>query len=307
METRTATVFLSLVLWVSTLAVTEGAAQSCFGGYERNDRGDVKLLIEAPIGALNRLAELAQLSASGELSQPQRMALQNEFRAHLTGFMNPYRNHSRPWLSARARAFLSDVLDPEYLALEDLRLVGGTPEESITLSLNALNQVNNALNYLQTCAWGSWDRLTFSGQSSKRCFGGFMKFDAEYLQNLGNSALTVLAELRQQAQAASTAIDPVGEREKRNLDFIFTREEIKILGSETGFYPINEGSGYRSLSNEGRVFMHAIFDPASLNLANATLQGDTLADAQANARAAVDAINRAEKRIKYCIFDGGGN
>jgi hypothetical protein len=267
-------------------------AQSCSGGYARSERSQILAVLPAARPILNRMAGLAQLSASSTVSNPMRYAMFNEFYAW-RNILTSYGNNPRPWLSARAQNFIGDLIDAENLGLNAITsFVGDSEAESQELSQNALDAVNNATGALSVCFATSWDQLSFMAVDSANCFGGFNQVNLSIVKSRARAALSVLNNLSKQAQAGMQAVDGPLDRQQRQAAFAFVREEIKIIGSE--MIPLLAG-------NQSAQFIQAIFDPASLQIDSATLAGQTIQEAQANSAAALASVGGAKKLIRSCV------
>lgn len=279
-----ATLILAAVLGHNT-----ADAQTCSVGYARGERPQILAVLPAARPILDRMAILAERSASNEVSDAMRYAMFNELYAW-RDVLNSYGDHPRPWLSARSQSFIGDVIDAQNLGLNSITgFVGATEEESQDLSRNALDTINMAIGSLPLCFATSWDRVPFVAVDSANCFGGFNPADLKIVRQRARAVLPILSDLSRQAQAGTQAVEGSIQRQQRQAEFAFAREEIKILGAE--MIP----------GIAGGQFVQAILDPASLQIDSSTLAGQTVTEAQTNSAAAVVAIRRAEKLIRSCI------
>jgi hypothetical protein len=275
----------------AVMGTTRADAQSCSVGYARGERSQILAVSPAARPILQRMAVLAQRSASNAVNNPMRYAMFNEFSAWRNE-LTSYGDHPRPWLSDRAQTFIGDIIDSEILGLNTITgFVGASEEESQELSRAALDQINIAIGALPVCFATSWDQLSFEAVDSANCFGGFNQVNRKIVQSRARAALSVLDKLSRQAQVGMQAVEGSVERQERQAEFAFVREEIKIIGSEM----------IPAIPVQSAQFIQAIFEPASLQIDTATLSGQTLQEAQANSAAALVAIVGAQKLIRSCI------
>jgi len=271
---------------------TTADAQTCSVGYARAERTQILAVLPAARPILQRMAELAQRAASNTVGNPMRYAMYNEFSAW-RGVLTGYGDHPRPWLSSRAQTFIGDLIDSKNLGLDAITsFVGASEAESQELSRNALDAVNVATASLTVCFSTSWDHLSFAAIDSAGCFGGFYPANLKIVQSRARAALSVLSKLSRQAQAGTQAVEGSVERQQRQAEFAFVREEVKIIGSE--MIPVLAG-------NQSAQFIQSIFDPASLQIDSAILTGQTILEAQTNSAAALAAVEGAQKLIRSCI------
>lgn len=271
---------------------TTADAQTCSVGYARAERTQILAVLPAARPILDRMAILAERSASNGVTNPMRYAMFNELYAW-RGVLNSYGDHPRPWLSARSQSFIGDVIDAQNLGLNSITgFVGATEEESQVLSRNALDTINNAIASLPLCFATSWDRVPFVAVDSANCFGGFNLADLKIVRQRARAVLPILSDLSRQAQAALQTLESLQGRRQLQAQFAYTREEIKIIGSE--MIPALAG-------NQTAQFIQSIFDPASLQIDSAILTGQTILEAQTNSAAALAAVEGAQKLIRSCV------
>ncbi len=264
-------------------------AQSCVSGYPRSERRAVLASYEAPEQLLTRMAELAEQSANGPYSQTQRLALESEFNA-LRTHIGVLGQSARPWLSSAAQSFLAGVVNPGFLNLTGHTLIGATVYESQLLSRLALDAVNSGISDLKTCLSGAWEQVPLVGTpNTGNCGGGYLPSERRAVRSLASRARDILEDLARKARRATNAPASRAERAVLQHEFAYRRESLEILSAD--FYPLLGSAN----------FVATVMDPVFLNIATAMIDGPTAAEAQVNARLALDSVNVAIGTLNGCV------
>ncbi len=266
------------------------AAPICAGGYDREDRSLVTKQYLPLEEMFSRMVELAVMSSNGTLSATQRMALDAEFQAW-KGEIEHYGDLTRRGASDRTNLFLASVIDPTYLSLSTSVLTGANPlgQENSRASLDA---VNDAISTLQVCLWGSWERHSIEGSpNDQSCAGGFSREDRKLVLREYLAARTILSKMAGMAETVANSVLSTSQRAMMDFDFEFTREQLDIFGSRVR----------RLASRKTNRFLTTVIDPIYLDLSTSTLNGETVAEMQANARDALDAVNNAVSTLTACM------
>jgi hypothetical protein len=286
MKKLTALVTISALL----MCCASASAQSCVSGYARGERRAVLSSYKAPEQILSRMAVLAELSADGAYSQAQRQALYNEFDA-LRTYLGVLGSSARPWLSTTAQSFLATVIEPGYLNLNGLTFLGATIPESQQLSRLALDAVNISLSDLEICLSGAWEQVPLVGSpNTGNCGGGYLASERRAVRYLASRARNVLQDLKRKALVAvNQPAVSLSERTLRQQDFSYRREDLEIISAD--FYPLLQSAN----------FVATVMDPVYLDIATATVDGPTVAQAQVNAGLALSRINTAINTLNGCV------
>lgn len=284
---------LLLVIFSLVLTLQSSVrAQICGSGYDRPDRPLVKQQYFEIEPVFHRMMQLATMSANGTLSNTQRSALESEFialRDEISRFGDEYRTRA----SSQTNQFLSEVMDAGYLGLTSLTIQGRTTEEAQVNARNALDKVFNSVATLQLCLWGSWDRhiINESVFDGRLCAGGYDSSDARLVRRQSFGVKAVLTQMANVARAGVEQVLSATQRKANQFDFEFLKEQLDIYGS--AYYP--------RASRRTNEFLKTIVDPGYLGLMQLTVDGVTIAEAQANARVALDNVNNALSTVLTCF------
>lgn len=267
-------------------------SQSCNGGHERLIRSAMVTTGKEPVQILVRMAALAELSANGNYSQPQRSALDNEFVA-LAQEIDRIGNDGDPAFGARGNSFLNSTIDTSFLQLSSQRLLGSTIEESQILSRQALDAVNSAQVTLLLCMGGSWDRIIVSGSPNQgNCAGGYSRADRIRVREVLAETKKILNKLERMAQQGASAIESLNLRQVRQDDFDYQREEIELLSNSViRIWPT---------TLQTRNFLQTVIDAMYLGIDQSTLMGRSALEAQLNSQRAFQDIIAAKATIDLC-------
>lgn len=281
---------IALCLALFGTTATNALSQICANGYDRDDRPIVLNQYQPVSAHLTRMAELALISANEDYSPTQRMALNNEFSAHRQ-FIEDYGDRYRPRLSQRSNAFIADVIDPDFLSLSDKTLLGATYEEALDHIRLALDAVNQASSQIQFCLAASWERIQIVNSNDPRqCVGGYDRTDRRIVERDIERAQKILEELAYYASTIANGVFSEIQRNTIDAEFEFARENLEILGQRNR----------PAASRRTNYFLRNLIDPAHLGVLSAILTGPTIAEAQANASAALAAVRNAQQNLRRC-------
>ncbi len=267
-------------------------AQVCAQGYERSDREMVKEQFPLIETVLNRMAGLAEMSASSTVPVASRLGWENQFK-DLQHYLASY-GDLRLWgASLRASRFMSTVVSPSYLGLSKLTLRGSTVAKSQENSRKALDALNSAIDTAHSCLWLSWDHHEISGTpDDNQCAGGFDKADEARILKIYMEAITTLERMSQISVTVGWSVLSTSQRALYESDFVFEREGLDILGE----------TAVSGVSARTQNFVSKIVNPIFLGLNTATVTGSTIAQAQQNAQDAWGSVNKGKMTLESCWF-----
>lgn len=268
----------------------EASAQSCSVGYDRSERARVQASDTRVDRYLARMAELAELSASGAFSLTHLTALDYEFQALMTA-LRAEGDRNRPRLSVRANTFLNEILDPDYLGLSGLSIRGNTIEASQQLARIALDAVNRSYSSIDSCLAGSWDRVALVGvPDDGQCAGGYNRADRRIVRRELRETEAYLSMLAWLAEDSANGVFSVTQRNIQQFDLEFSREEIELQGRRT----------FPGVSRRTRSFLRTVIDPTFLGIERSIINGTTIEQSQANARDTLAAVQDALSTLRRC-------
>lgn len=283
-------VALSLAAFILTPSPESLHAQA-FGSYEREVRVNVIAKTEYPLQILDRMADLAELSADGRTSQTARLALENEFVA-LREEIDRVGALTHAALGVRAQSVLSSTLNSMALNLGTLTLVGATAFESQSRSLSALYHIQATREGLRIWAVGSWDRVAVSGTpNGGNCAGGYAARDRAFVLSEIAAVRSILVQLRRMAEESSNGVFSSSERQVRQYDFEYSIEEIEVRATR----PIALALSFRT-----RTFLTSVLDAQFLAIHKIQIGGNTVEESQKNATDALAALQSALYTLSYC-------
>jgi hypothetical protein len=268
----------------------ETSAQVCSVGYDRSERRPIQASGDRVSELFDRMAQLAEMSASETISMTQRLALENEFHA-LKDALREAGDRNRPRLSVRGNTFLHEVIDPDYLGLTELRLRGDSIAESQQLARIALDAVNQARSLLTFCLSGSWDRVALVGTPNDGPRGGgYSRADRRIVSREIRGAQASLSTLAWIAHQSANGVFSTTQRAIQQFDFEFTREDIELRGR--GNFP--------GVSRRTRTFLRTVIDPTFLGIDQSVVNGESIEESHVNAGAALERVRGALSNLDRC-------
>lgn len=126
-------------------------AQACPAvRYAEEDKLAVLAILFDAAAHMERMNELALQSATNKYSATQRLALQNEFMAHVK-YITQLGAQSAPQVHPTTARFLTDLLAHERLRIMSLSVWGPTQEEAVKRSVKTSQKILRANSVMWYC------------------------------------------------------------------------------------------------------------------------------------------------------------